>query len=748
MGRLLKWFAIGLLGLVLLVVLAIGAVVMFVDPNDYRDEIAQAVQERMGRELRIDGEIRLSFWPWLGLEIGRTTLADAEGFGSEPFAQIDRAYLAVEVLPLLRRQVVLDTIALEGVQARLIVDEQGRGNWEGLIEQAAEPELAREPAPEREPESGGAPVMVADIGGLRLIDAAVSYEDRRTGERYEASPLNLQIDRVRFDEPVPVAADWVARLPDGSEISGRLETALVFDQALSRLQAQALKADVAARLADGLQAGVQVAASVSFTDSFEQASVQNFELRGSAKGAGIPGGEQQVRVQAPRIDADLAAGRYSVPELLLQAAGVDMRLRAEAMQHGDDLQASADVEIASFDARALMQRLDIAEPERADPGTLARVDGAAAIRWENGQLVVNELRLRLDDTTLAGNAKVRSFDGPAVDFALAVDAIDLDRYLPPPAEEEETAESSEGGEGSGELDLPIDLLRGLDVNGEFKVGRLQVTGLQLADLRAVLRADGGQLRLAPVSANLYQGQFAGDVLLDVRSDTPRLTVKQRLESVQTGPLLEDMLGEDWVTGRGDVEMDLAMAGNSIDAWLKSLSGSGRFALNDGTIRGINIAQEIRVAEAKLRQQQVPDEPARQTDFARLTGSFTARGGIIRNDDLAGQSPLLRISGQGQVNLVESTIDYRLTTNIVGTLTGADGRSLDEVRRVPVPVRIRGPLDDFSVQVDLQAALMDLYGEELRERASEEEEQIKERLRKQQERLQRRAEEAVRGLLGR
>lgn len=746
MGRVLKWFGLALLVLVLLVVLAIGAAIMLIDPNDYRDEIGAAVERETGRELTIEGEINLTFWPWLGLEIGRTQLADDPAFSDTPFAEMDRIYAAVRLLPLLRRELQLDTIVLEGARAQLIVDEQGRGNWESLLPDPAEESAPKEDEPQRD--SGGG-IALTDLGGLQIRDASFSYHDRGADEIYRIAPLNVNIDRLQFGQPVPVSADWVAELPDGSEIAGRLNSQVVLNEALDTIRLPRLQAEVDVRLADDLAVLAELTGAVTLSENFEQALVEDLALLAVARGPDIPGGEQQARLLASRIEADLASGRYRLPELLLTAAGVEMRLQADALL-GDELEASAALELTPFDARQLMRRLAIDEPERADPDTLANVGGTAALRFAGGQLALESLDIVLDETTIRGDARVHSFDGPSAEFRLAIDAIDLDRYLPPPAEEERPA--GEPGDGTAEIDLPVELLRGLRLDGEFTLGRLIVSGLRVTDIGAQLHADNGLVRLDPLQASLYEGRFMGRLALDVREATPRLVVSPQLSGIEAGPLLQDLLGEPWLTGTGDVEFDLVMTGNSVDEWLSSLSGDGRFAFDDATVRGINFAQEIRVAEARLTGAEVPERETRDTDFARLTATFTAEEGIVRSDDLHGESPLLRIAGEGLANLAESTLDYRVTVNVVGTLTGAGGRELDDVGRVPIPMRVRGPFDDLSISVSLRDALTDLYREEIEEaeqelqqRLEDEERRVQERVDREAERLERRAREALRGL---
>jgi AsmA protein len=103
MGRITK-IILGLVAaLAALFAIAAIAVIVFFDPNDFRENIAEAVKESTGRELTIDGEVSLQLFPWIAVEIGHTALGQATGFGDEPFAEFDRAELSVRLMPLLLR---------------------------------------------------------------------------------------------------------------------------------------------------------------------------------------------------------------------------------------------------------------------------------------------------------------------------------------------------------------------------------------------------------------------------------------------------------------------------------------------------------------------------------------------------------------------------------------------------------------------------------------------------------------------
>ena len=77
MKKLLKILGIGTaLTVALLVLTAIVATVV-IDPNDYREKITDLVKNETGRELLIKGDLSLSFFPWVGLSIGETSLSNA-----------------------------------------------------------------------------------------------------------------------------------------------------------------------------------------------------------------------------------------------------------------------------------------------------------------------------------------------------------------------------------------------------------------------------------------------------------------------------------------------------------------------------------------------------------------------------------------------------------------------------------------------------------------------------------------------
>ena len=98
----------------------------------------------------------------------------------------------------------------------------------------------------------------------------------------------------------------------------------------------------------------------------------------------------------------------------------------------------------------------------------------------------------------------------------------------------------------------------------------------------------------------------------------------------------------------------------------------------------------------------------------MTGSFAIQNGVAHNNDLSMKSPLLRVSGEGDINIGEDTVNYLVKAAVVGTLTGQDGRAVNELRGVTVPVRAKGPLTTPSFALDFNAMLTDTLNQKVQD----------------------------------
>ncbi|MBW2208527.1 MAG: AsmA family protein, partial [Deltaproteobacteria bacterium] len=478
-----------------------------------------------------------------------------------------------------------------------------------------------------------------------------------------------------------------------------------------------------------LKGGVLIASSLNAVE------ISAAELLLEAKGDTVPAGKMSVSL-ATDIAIDLEAQTLSMPAVVLDTLGMNITGNISATKiSGDNPQFSGVFTVADFVPRELIKALGQENPVTTDSSVLGNAN--ARLEWTASakDFSADALQIRLDDTSVNGTARVAQFDAPEISFSLSIDQFDLDRYLPPVTEGAEAAEtipeatSPAKGEAGGEL--PVEALRALNLNGKLNVGSLKAFNLRSMNVEIQIKAKDGLLRINPAGAQLYNGEIRSDITFDVRKQTPRFSLVNDVVKVQAGPLLHDLTGDEKLLGTATSHASLTGSGIKAEAIKQSLNGKASFSFTDGAIKGVNIAALIRNARAKLKGQSAPKstEP-NQTDFAELRGTAVITNGLIRNDDLSMSSPLLRISGKGEVSLPKETIDYTLTTKIVGTLEGQGGTALGELKGVSIPVHVAGTFSKPTYTPDLGAALSDVAKEKLQEKVEEQQQKIQEKLGKE------------------
>ncbi len=213
-------------------------------------------------------------------------------------------------------------------------------------------------------------------------------------------------------------------------------------------------------------------------------------------------------------------------------------------------------------------------------------------------------------------------------------------------------------------------------------------------------ARNGRIHIQPLSARLYDGTYRGEVSLDVRGKAPAFQIHERLEGVQTGPLLKDYMDNDLLVSRAYVEAALQGRGSSDEELLRNTRGTVSLSFRDGAIKGINLARLIREVRAVVKGEPPPsDAQPKATDFTELRATLAIADGRARNDDLALDSPFLRVRGKGDLDLLQRRLDYRLQARIVGSDTGQGGKDIAELKGIDIPVHIKGSFDAPRFEVD-------------------------------------------------
>lgn len=735
------------LGLAIITIIFIGAVFLaanLIDPNDYKNRIQTLAMEKTGRNLAIEGDIGLSYFPWVGLTLGAIDVSNPPQFGDAPFTRADSAQVKVKLLPLLQKSIVVDTIELSGLTLNLQRTADGQTNWDDLVaktDTTATTDTATNETGLGGDQDSANPITNLTIGSIVIKDATINWLDQQNDTDARLTTFNLTSSDIELTKPFSVSMNFTV-----------------------------------ASDSMGLEADVDGTGSVRLDLDNKQYSIKQLKLFTAAQGSAVPIENFSANIEADVL-ADLNNDTATLESLLLAAAGVELSGEVEITKLSSDPSIKAKLKSNTFSPKSLAESLNIQLPKTADQHVLSQSSIDLSLTGTAQAANLDYLSIKLDDSTFTGNATLPDLTRqiPPVNFQFSVDKLDLDRYLPAtvqnqnagpnPTGDSDSTKPDANTSGDTSLELPVATMQKLNVNGMFKVDEFKASNLRVRNIAIPVSATDGQISLQDIKASLYEGDMISNVSIDVNSTVPRYQFSIAIDSVQAEPLLQDLLQDTApLSGQAIVRANLQTTGQTVNQLTSALNGTFTSDFTDGAINGINVGYQLRRAKALFSNASEPAEKSiAKTDFSAMHISAVVNNGIIQSDDLDVRSPALRISGSGNVNLNERRVDYLATPKVVGTTQGQGGKDLNELRGVAVAIPVRGTFDelssnfsgtvfaamkkDFTNQAKDRARALaqkekDKIKAEAKEKADAEKRRAREKIRAEQQRAEEKAKEKI------
>lgn len=669
----IKYVLYGTGGIVLLATLGIGAALVVVDGAFVKSRLERMMKEK-NRTLVIEGTPTLKLFPVAGIVLGKTTLSEP---GSDKlFVGLDSAEVALRVMPLLSGEAVVEVLKVAGLKANVVKGKDGRMNFADLAGDGKAGE-DKDGRGERK-----APPKLR-ISQMHIERTQLSYRDEGTGQALEVAELNLKTERLDGDTPGPVAlsARITGRKP-GVDLRAQIAGAMRFNIAREEVAFDAFTAGIKGKVDQDTLAAEFAAPKVEITP----AKASGSEVKGT------------VQVRGPQRNVSLAFRvegiQGSAQDLSLAAVALDI----DASASGNSIKGKVSTPVrGNLKARAwelpkIVANLTFAGP--AIPQKTVTLPIQAAAKADLGKQDASlDLSTKFDESTIKAKLGATRFEPLAATFDVAIDKLNLDRYIP--AEAKEPAKK-----GDERVDLAP--LKGKTVSGKIAVGDLTAKRVKLQNMKTEVRLAGGKLEISPHSANLYGGTVAGSITADANGN--RIAVKENLQGVALGPLLRDAAQKDVMEGKGDITLDVQTTGASVPALKKALAGAVKVEVKDGAIKGINLADSARNLKSAMGAKQTQPDPTQKTDFSEMSASFAIKNGVARNDDLRAASPFVRLGGAGNLDIGNNAIDYLAKATLAATTKGQGGREVKDLTGVTIPVKLTGALDKPDWNVDYTALL--------------------------------------------
>ncbi|MGR5353211.1 AsmA family protein [Vibrio sp. DNB22_19_2] len=632
---------------VVVILAAVLALTVFVNPNQFKPLIVEQVQKQTGLELVIEGDISWQFFPSIGFELGRTELRNPQGFSQPNLFKVDTVGADVSVMPLLSKQLEIGNVTLDGAEFYLETLKDGSKNIDALTKaQSQQAEQFTEPTSvQTEGTQSSASDWTINLAGVTISNGYVEIQDQQTGSDTKLSDISLNLSQFAFDHWTTADFGVKGEMNDQTfTAQGKADFKLakgLVSYALKNINFDATYADEANKI-ESATIGLD-------TFEFDKVNRLSYALKGDAGGMKLDmqgGGELIV---------DKAISKVQLNKLTLKS---------------------------TFEGAAL-------------PQSPMKVDMASDLSFD---LTKSHLSFVLENLTanaivLDGKADVTLGDIPKIRFALHSPNIDADEFLGLNKQAPSSDKSASGGESApvgqeGEPDLSA--LKVLDVKGDIKIDKFKAANAKMEAVKADFSINRGVFDLTSFNSKLYQGTITATAKLDARKSPATYSAKQSIKGVHVQPLLIDVANSDKLEGTGNIDVNVSGKSLTPTGMKKNLVGTVAINFTDGAVNGINVAQLIRENYARFKGQSLEGtDEVKKTDFSAMTATMRLNKGVVYTDNLQAQSPLLRLRGKGSANYLNETVDFTISTSIVGSLEGQGGKNIDELKDITIPINVSG-----------------------------------------------------------
>lgn len=705
MNKLLKYAAYALGGLIVLALVVAGIVAATFNPNDYKPMIVKLVQEKKQRTLNIEGDIKLAFWPKIGANLGRISISEHKS--DKEFAAVDGLKVSLALLPLLKKELIVDTIYVDGARANIVRYEDGTTNYDDLLS---------------EDESESEQIKF-DVDGVIVTDSAITYTDLQAGNEIKLSKFNLETGHVALAEPFDVSTDFElsAKQPE-LNIAAKIQGNFMADPEQKHFVAKGLDASVQGDLAGGKGVVVNLSGDVDAKPETMEFLVDGLKLAmtGDFDGAKVTVDlaapalvvqEDEVSGKEARLSLTQEKGSDSVKANLvladvkgspkaLQSSGISGDINAKqgarTVQGKFSSPFSGNLEQLVFDLPKLAGNLDVKDP--ALPGGAMKGDFALKLHADVKQeQVKSDFNLAIDTTRLNGDVAVAGFKQPNIKFNLNADTLDLNKLLGQPAAK--TEKTAQGGDSK-----PADLsaLKSLLLEGKVSIATIIYDKYRLSGLNMGIKADGERLNVSPFAVKLDESQIKGSFgisrfekpIYHFDVDIDKLDADRYIAKSETKPA--EAAGKPAT----DTPIDLSA--------LKSINADGELRigwLNLANVKSTNVRIKLKADDGVAQLAPFSANLYEGVMNGSLQVDARATPQIAFKQNMTGIAigPLLvdainndMLSGKGNLNLDVTTSGATVNT-LKKSLNGTAGLKLTDgaVKGIDIAGTIRGYKDKLS-----------------------------------------------------
>jgi AsmA protein len=585
--------------------LAAGGLAYLVLRLDVRGAVERAVENATGRNLTINGDVGVSYWPVLGLHAANDTLANVPGGRAPAFMTVDDIHIGVELAPLFNRQVVVRQLVLQHPRIALELDANGYPNW--ALAPRARTVVAVVGAPPSPPIIDAARTTLREV---TITDGEVTYFDARHGNGWSVGDVDMTTALTALNQPMRIQGS--VKFNDKPI---QLDMNVGNPGAVIHAQPTPLTVNLRGELV---------------TAAFEGRTLaQSGELTGLVHAYG-PSLRQLVSWFGAPFQGGVGLERFDVTGQLVLGGG--QFAFSDAGFVLDQLSGRGDFTFASRLGKPYLSgRLELFDFD-LNPYITGRVAPAStpppAAPAPASPATVAAAPTQTPQTPTAQIVVVQPPDR-AIDIA-----------TPPPVTQ-----------------INYSALHAFNADLELVTHAMLISHTRVDASHITLVLNDGYLAATAQTLSLYGGSGHGRFEIDARNPDAHFAQDLAFDNLNAQAFLADTLNFSSIEGRAEVTLNMRTHGRTQRELVANANGRSHLEIVSGVLHGVDLGGVATTISHALRGELIA--PEARTPFQGFSANLSVANGSIASDDLSFNTTDLRIPGVGVVDFINRRLDLRI-----------------------------------------------------------------------------------------
>ncbi len=600
-----------LVATVIATTLVLGGAIIFLaktfDQETLKNKAVQLVYEKTGRNLKVNGPITLTFFPWLGVKIENVALSNPQNFKDNDFAQAAEVGANIKLLPLIWGDIEIGNVTLRNLQLQLIKNSAGINNWQDLAT-ANNPSVATTTT-DKNQKSG---LEKLRIGSVTIDNGNISWQDQTLNKKIKISKFNFYSKNISLSRPFSIS------------LSLHLD-------------------DLTSTLNGDITVNTQI--KLDLTHEFYE--FKHLQLSGKLKNTTMENfanftGKAEVTLDLKKPSINIDALKFNI-------AGADIIGTCQGLNITTQPKFSGNLTVSSTNAKELMQLLGFDKFFKPAPTSSFK----ATLLLMANSIKLPTIEAHLNDMLLQGNAEYATNN---LTFNLALNKLDGAIFAPKEAiEKTPTTLAAKTHPKTTDVAATNSIVNPKTIttlNGKITIGTILFDKLQLTNFTTEITGNTNTINCPQMGFDFYQGKAHGNAKINLSNNIPNINLMLTLENAAIKSLLTNLANFDKFSGTMTINTNINPG---------SITGDGRVLISHGSYSGIDIPYEVRRAHAILNAKPIPQKATPpHTDFDQLTMTFKIDNGTLNTNDLLIQAQDYKVTGQGNANLTAKNINFSLS----------------------------------------------------------------------------------------